>query len=39
MPNATGQGFVDYVLWGDDGKRQAELYVPTAWSSATGSDR
>ena len=20
MPNATGQGFVDYVLWGDDGK-------------------
>ena len=20
MPNASGQGFVDYVLWGDDGK-------------------
>ena len=20
MPNATGQGFVDYVLWGNDGK-------------------
>ena len=20
MPNETGQGFVDYVLWGDDGK-------------------
>jgi type I restriction enzyme, R subunit len=20
MPNAAGQGFVDYVLWGDDGK-------------------
>ena len=20
MPNRTGQGFVDYVLWGDDGK-------------------
>jgi type I restriction enzyme R subunit len=20
MPNTTGQGFVDYVLWGDDGK-------------------
>jgi type I restriction enzyme R subunit len=20
MPNATGSGFVDYVLWGDDGK-------------------
>lgn len=20
MPNATGEGFVDYVLWGDDGK-------------------
>jgi type I restriction enzyme, R subunit len=20
MPNKTGQGFVDYVLWGDDGK-------------------
>lgn len=20
MPNATGDGFVDYVLWGDDGK-------------------
>jgi len=20
MPNGTGQGFVDYVLWGDDGK-------------------
>ncbi len=20
MPNATGQGFVDYVLWGDDGR-------------------
>jgi type I restriction enzyme R subunit len=20
MPNATGQGFVDYLLWGDDGK-------------------
>ena len=20
MPNATGNGFVDYVLWGDDGK-------------------
>jgi type I restriction enzyme R subunit len=20
MPNQTGQGFVDYVLWGDDGK-------------------
>jgi type I restriction enzyme R subunit len=23
MPNATGQGFVDYVLWGDDGKALA----------------
>lgn len=22
MPNAQGKGFVDYVLWGDDGKRQ-----------------
>ncbi len=20
MPNATGEGFIDYVLWGDDGK-------------------
>ena len=20
MPNAAGEGFVDYVLWGDDGK-------------------
>ena len=20
MPNAKGEGFVDYVLWGDDGK-------------------
>jgi len=20
MPNQTGEGFVDYVLWGDDGK-------------------
>ena len=20
MPNNTGEGFVDYVLWGDDGK-------------------
>ncbi len=20
MPNASGEGFVDYVLWGDDGK-------------------
>jgi type I restriction enzyme, R subunit len=25
MPNATGQGFVDYVLWGDDGKPLALL--------------
>jgi type I restriction enzyme R subunit len=25
MPNATGQGFVDYVLWGDDGKPLAQV--------------
>jgi type I restriction enzyme R subunit len=39
MPNATGTGFVDYVLWGDDGKPlalvEAKRSMPTAWSSAT----
>jgi type I restriction enzyme R subunit len=27
MPNATGEGFVDYVLWGDDGKPLAIIEV------------
>lgn len=25
MPNSTGEGFVDYVLWGDDGKPLAVI--------------
>ena len=25
MPNATGEGFVDYVLWGDDGRPLAVI--------------
>ena len=32
MPNAPGKGFVDYVLWGDDGK-------PLAWSRPSAPKR
>lgn len=27
MPNETGEGFVDYVLWGDDGKPLGDVEV------------
>jgi type I restriction enzyme R subunit len=39
MPNRTGQGFVDYVLWGDDGKPLGLVEAKrtprcTSWSTA-----
>lgn len=30
MPNSTGEGFVDYVLWGDDGKPLAVIEAKRA---------
>jgi len=30
MPNNQGKGYVDYVLWGDDGLRSAKSYFPAA---------
>ncbi|GGM19973.1 DEAD/DEAH box helicase family protein [Micromonospora yangpuensis] len=35
MPNATGTGFVDYVLWGDDGKPLALVEAKRARRDAT----
>ncbi|MER7166463.1 DEAD/DEAH box helicase family protein [Micromonospora sp. NPDC000207] len=35
MPNATGTGFVDYVLWGDDGKPLAVVEAKRARRDAT----
>jgi type I restriction enzyme R subunit len=34
MPNETGQGFVDYVLWGDDGKPLAVVEAKRTRKSA-----
>lgn len=34
MPNASGQGFVDYVLWGDDGKPLALVEAKATRHSA-----
>lgn len=34
MPNAKGEGFVDYVLWGDDGKPVAILEAKRTRKSA-----
>ena len=34
MPNPTGQGFVDYVLWGDDGKPLALVEAKATRHSA-----
>ena len=34
MPNAQGQGFVDYVLWGDDGKPLALVEAKRTKKSA-----
>ncbi|SCL59150.1 DEAD/DEAH box helicase family protein [Micromonospora peucetia] len=35
MPNTTGTGFVDYVLWGDDGKPLAVVEAKRARRDAT----
>ncbi|WP_405091709.1 DEAD/DEAH box helicase family protein [Micromonospora sp. NBC_01392] len=35
MPNGTGTGFVDYVLWGDDGKPLAVVEAKRARRDAT----
>ncbi|GGM29703.1 restriction endonuclease subunit R [Micromonospora sonchi] len=35
MPNATGIGYVDYVLWGDDGKPLAVIEAKRARRDAT----
>lgn len=35
MPNAQGKGYVDYVLWGDDGKPLALVEAKRTTNSAT----
>ena len=35
MPNASGQGFVDYVLWGDDGKPLALIEAKSTRKQAS----
>ena len=40
MPNNTGDGFVDYVLWGDDGKPLGLVEAKrTKWDSRVGQQQ
>ncbi len=39
MPNASGQGFVDYVLWGDDGKPLALIEAKRTRREATAGQQ
>jgi len=40
MPNAQGEGYADYVLWGDDGKPLAVVEAKrTTWTPPPGVSR